>query len=27
MDPHVRLALMRLSRIFRKICVKVWDPT
>jgi hypothetical protein len=27
MDPHVQLALMRLSRIFRKICVKVWDPT
>jgi hypothetical protein len=26
MDPHVRLALMRLNRIFRKICVKVWDP-
>jgi hypothetical protein len=26
MDPHVRLSLMRLSRIFCKICVKVWDP-
>ncbi len=27
MDPHVWLALMCLSRIFRKICVKVWDTT
>jgi hypothetical protein len=27
MDPHVWLALMRLSWIFHKICVKVWDPT
>jgi hypothetical protein len=27
MDPHVQIALMHLSRIFRKICVKVWDPT
>ncbi len=26
MQPHVRLALMRLSRVFRSICVKVWDP-
>jgi hypothetical protein len=26
MDSHVRLALMRLSQIFHKICVKVWDP-
>jgi hypothetical protein len=25
MDPHVWLAFMRLSWIFRKICVKVWD--
>ncbi len=26
MQPHVRLALMRLSRVFRIICAKVWDP-
>jgi hypothetical protein len=26
MQPHVWLALMRLSRVFRIIYVKVWDP-
>ncbi len=26
MQPHVRLALMRLNRVFHNICVKVWDP-
>ncbi len=26
MQPHVWLALMRLSRVFQSICVKVWDP-
>jgi hypothetical protein len=26
MQPYVQLALMRLSRVFRNICVKVWDP-
>jgi hypothetical protein len=26
MQPHVRLPLMRLSRVFYIICAKVWDP-
>ncbi len=26
MQPHVRLALMRLNRVFCIICAKVWDP-
>ncbi len=26
MQPHVQLALMGLSRVFRIICAKVWDP-
>jgi hypothetical protein len=26
MDAHVRLSLMRLSRVYRNICAKVWDP-
>jgi hypothetical protein len=26
MDAHVRLSLMRLSRVYRSICAKVWDP-
>jgi hypothetical protein len=26
MDTNVRLSLMRLSRVFRNICAKVWDP-
>jgi hypothetical protein len=26
MQPHVQLALMRLSRVFYNICAKVWDP-
>jgi len=26
MQPHVRLALMRFSKVFRIICAKVWDP-
>jgi len=25
MQPHVRLALMWLNRVFRIICAKVWD--
>jgi hypothetical protein len=27
MDTNVCLSLMRLSRVFRDICAKVWDPT
>jgi len=27
MDTNVRLSLMRLSRVFRNIYAKVWDPT
>jgi len=27
MDTNVCLSLMRLSRVFRFICAKVWDPT
>jgi hypothetical protein len=27
MDTNVHLRLMRLSRVFRNICAKVWDPT
>jgi len=26
MQPHVWLALMLLIRVFRSMCVKVWDP-
>jgi hypothetical protein len=26
MDAHVRLSLMRLSRVYCSICAKVWDP-
>jgi hypothetical protein len=26
MGAHVRLSLMRLSRVYRNICAKVWDP-
>jgi len=26
MDAHVRLSLIRLSRVYRSICAKVWDP-
>jgi hypothetical protein len=26
MDNNVRLSLMHLSRVFRNICAKVWDP-
>jgi hypothetical protein len=26
MDAHVHLSLMRLSRVYRNICAKVWDP-
>jgi hypothetical protein len=26
MDAHVRLSLMRLSRVYHNICAKVWDP-
>jgi hypothetical protein len=25
MDAHVRLSLMRLNRVYRRICAKVWD--
>jgi hypothetical protein len=27
MDTNVHLSLMRLSRVFRNIYAKVWDPT
>lgn len=26
MDPTTRMAIMRASRIFRRLCCKVWDP-
>ena len=27
MEPNTRMAVMRASRVFRRICCKVWDPS
>ena len=27
MEPNTRIAIMRASRVWRRICCKVWDPS